>query len=75
MEPAKRYRWRTVGDVNREYALFELWDGEVQLLDVGFSDEGTLEVCLNSSTGGTIIDWTQLLTLLEVGRTLAERDR
>lgn len=75
MVPPKRYRWLKVADVNREYALFELWDGEAQLLDVGFSDDGVLEISLNPGVRGKIIDWTQFLTLLEEGRALAERDR
>jgi hypothetical protein len=69
------YRWRKTTDINREYALFELLEGETPILDVGFSDEGNLEIAFNPSVGGRVVDWTQFLTLLEEGRALAERDR
>lgn len=75
MTIAKSYRWRKVTDINREYALFELMDAGTAILDVGFTDEGVLEVALNPSTGGIVITCDQLLALLDEGRSLAERDR
>lgn len=75
MTIAKGYRWRKATDINREYALFELMDGEAQILDVGFTDEGVLEVSFNPSTCGMVMPWDQLLALLDEGKSLAESDR
>lgn len=69
------YRWRKATDINREHALFELMDGNSQILDIGFTDEGVLEVAINPNTSGIIVTWDQLHALLEEGKTLAERDR
>jgi hypothetical protein len=75
MTTAETYRWRKVTDVNREHALFELLDDETPVLDVGFTDEWVFEVAFNQSIGGKVMEWMQLLKLLEEGRALAERDR
>jgi len=69
------YRWRKTTDINREYALFELLEGETPVLDLGFSDEGALEVAFNPSVRGRIFELQQFLKLLDEGRVLAERDR
>lgn len=69
------YRWRKTTDINREYALFELLAGETPVLDLGYSDEGTLEVAFNPTVGGRIFELEGLLKLLDEGRKLAERDR
>ena len=69
------YRWRKTTDINREYALFELLDGDMPVLDVGFSDEGVFEVAFNSSIGGKTMEWGQFLKLLDEGRALADSDR
>jgi hypothetical protein len=69
------YRWRKTTDINREHALFELLDGETLLLDVGFTDEGIFEVAFNPSISGKVMEWEQLLDLLDEGKALAERDR
>ena len=71
----KSYRWRKTTDIHREYALFELLEGETPILDIGISDAGNLEIAFNPGCSGRVVDWTQFLTLLEEGRTLAERDR
>jgi hypothetical protein len=72
---AKTYRWRKATDINREYPLFELMDGGTQILDVGFTDEGVLEVAFNPGASGIIMSCDQLLTLLSEARSLAEHDR
>jgi hypothetical protein len=69
------YRWRKTTDINREHALFELLDGDVPLLDVGFTDEGVFEVAFNQSISGKVLECEQLYKLLEEDRTLADRDR
>ena len=69
------YRWRKATDVNREHALFELLDGEVPVLDAGFTDEGVFEVTFNSSISGKVVEWSKLLKLLEEGKAFADRDR
>jgi hypothetical protein len=69
------YRWRKTSDVNRDYALFELMCGETALLDLGFSDDETLEIAFNANISGKILGWTELLELLEEGKALAELDR
>lgn len=69
------YRWRKTTDINREYALFELLEGETPVLDLGFSDEGMLEVAFNPSVSGRIFGLEQFLKLLDEGRALAELDR
>lgn len=69
------YCWRKTTDINREHALFELLDGDVPLLDVGFTDEGAFEIAFNPSISGRVLELGQLLKLLDEGRTLADRDR
>lgn len=75
MTPHGIYRWRKTTDINREYALFELLDGETAVLDVGFTNEGLFEVAFNPSIGGKVMEFGELLKLLDEGRGLAERDR
>ena len=70
-----RYRWRKVTDVNREYALFELLEGNTLLLDVGFSDDGLFEITFNPSISGKAFQVKEFLQLLDEGRTFADRDR
>ncbi|KGD61407.1 hypothetical protein Y5S_03745 [Alcanivorax nanhaiticus] len=69
------YRWRKTTDINREYALFELLEGETPVLELGLSDEGILEVVFNPSVSGRIFELEHFLKLLDEGRALAERDR
>ncbi len=69
------YRWRKTTNINREYSLFELLDGEVPILDVGFTDEGIFEIAFNPSIGDKVMEWDHLLKLLDEGRILAEQDR
>ena len=75
MTTSSVYRWRKTSDVNRESALFELMCGETALLDIGLSDDGTIEIAFNASMCGKILGWAELRELLEEGKTLAERDR
>ncbi len=75
MAASETYRWRKNTDINREYALFELLDGEAPVLDVGFSDDEIFEVAFNPGIGGRVMEMVQLLKLLDEGRALAERDR
>jgi hypothetical protein len=75
MKTEKNYRWRKFTDINRENALFELLDDEENILDVGFTDEGILEVAFNQSIGGVIIGWSELIDFLNQGKALAESDR
>jgi hypothetical protein len=75
MTTAGIYRWRKTTDINREHALFELLDGDVPVLDVGFTDEGVFQVAFNPSIGGKAMEWGQFLKLLDEGRDLADRDR
>jgi hypothetical protein len=69
------YRWRKTTDIGREYALFELMDVDVPVLDLGFTDDGVLEVAFNPGIVGKILEWEQFLKLLGEGRALAEGDR
>ena len=75
MAIAKTYRWRKATDINREYALFELMGDSTPILDVGFTDEGVLEIALNPGASGIVMAWDQILALLSEGRSLAEHDR
>lgn len=75
MAASGTYRWRKTTDINRAYALFELMDDTVPLLDVGFTDEGIFEIAFNPSIGGKVMEWEQLQKLLDEGRSIAERDR
>jgi len=75
MTTFEMHRWRKTTDVNREHPLFELLNGETPMLDLGFTDEGILEVAFNTSIGGTIMEWERFLKLLDEGKALAERDR
>lgn len=69
------YRWRKTSDINREHALFELVEGDLTLLNVGFTDEGNFEVAFDPRIAGKIFECELLLKLLEDGRVLAEQDR
>jgi hypothetical protein len=69
------YRWRKVTDVGREYALFELMCGETVLLDLGFSDDGRLEISFDTNICGKTVRWDEFADLLKEGETLAMRDR
>ena len=75
MMTSETYRRRKTTDINRDHALFELLDGVTPLLDVGFTDEGIFEVAFNPSISGKVMEWEQLLELLDEGKALAERDR
>ncbi|MGO4303660.1 hypothetical protein [Cupriavidus sp. RAF12] len=75
MVGTKKYRWRKATDVNREYALFELLEDDILLLDVGFSDDGNFEIAFNPGICGKVIEWTQFLTFVDEGRALSEQDR
>ena len=75
MATSEIYRWRKTTDINREHALFELLNGEVQLLDVGFTNEEVFEVAFNASIGGKVMELEVLLRLLAQGKVLAESDR
>jgi|HubBroStandDraft_2_1064218.scaffolds.fasta_scaffold326586_2 hypothetical protein len=68
-------RFRKAGDINRENALFELLSDDVPILDVGFADDGTLEVAFNEAIGGLIFPCTKLQEWIEKGRKMAELDR
>jgi hypothetical protein len=75
MADSGRYRWRKTTDINRDHALFELWEDDNPVLDVGFTDEGAFEVAFNPGISGKVMEWDQFLKLLGEGRTLAEQDR
>ena len=75
MTTSETYRWRKTTDINREHALFELLDGDITMLDAGFTDDGIFEVAFNPSIGGKVMELEKLLRLLDEGRLLAERDR
>lgn len=68
------YRWRKITDINREYALFELLEGETPILDLGYTDEGVLEISFNFCIANKVLGWEKLFKLLEDGRILAEID-
>ena len=74
MVTAKNYRWRKATDINREYALFELLEDDVPILDLGFSDGGFIEVCFNPSVAGKTFELSKLSNILNEGRELAEQD-
>jgi len=67
VEAAKSYRWRKTTDVNREFAIFELLDGEKIILDVGFSDAGIFEIGFNREIAGAPIEWEKLQKMIEEG--------
>ena len=46
MATSKTYRWRKTTDIHREYALFELVDGDIALLDAGFTMKGFSKLLL-----------------------------
>jgi hypothetical protein len=68
------YRWRKVTDVGREYALFELICGETVLLDIGYSDDGELQIAFDPNICGKTVGCDELVDLLQEGKTLAMRD-
>lgn len=69
------YRWRKASDIGRKHALFELLENEEPMLDTDFLDQGVFEITFNPGIGGKVMEWNQLLTLLDEGKKLAEKDR
>ena len=66
------FRWRKATDINCEFALFELVkDDDQAILDIGFSDDGNLEISFNHEV---ILNWSELLEAVEWGWLLAEAD-
>lgn len=74
MQSSSVLRWRKTTDINRENPLFELLNGEVLLLDVGFNDAGDFEISFNPGVVGKLFEWQQFIKLLEEGKALADRD-
>jgi hypothetical protein len=70
-----RAGWRKTTDVNRKYAVFELVDDGVVLLDVGFSDSDVFEIAFHEGVSNAVVDWDNLFLLLDGGRKLAEADK
>lgn len=68
-------RWRKASDVGREHALFELLVGEEAVMDLGYSDEGVLELAFHAAARGWIVAWPEFETLVAEGRRLADEDR
>ena len=75
MVSLKNYRWRKATDINREFALFELMTDNVILLDIGFSEEGILEIAFHDGIAGLIVEWSKFKEIIEQGKKLAEADR
>jgi hypothetical protein len=75
MPSKNELRLRKATDIKREHAIFELLaDGEV-ILDVGYSDTGTFEVCFSQPIVGNALSWEQLREWIEEGRRMADQDR
>lgn len=65
-------RWRKATDVGRIYPTFELVRNDVIILDIGFSDEGCLEVAFHDGIANVIVDWAELIATIENGKRMAE---
>ena len=70
-----RYRWRKTTDINRDFALFELLQDNVPVLDIGYSNTGTLELAFNLSITDQVISYEDFTSFLAEGRNMADRDR
>ncbi|ETR76402.1 hypothetical protein X566_15640 [Afipia sp. P52-10] len=68
-------QWCKAGDVDREYALFELIYEDVILLDVGYSDDGVFEIAFDEGIANKITDWDSFSRVIEYGRRLADADK
>ena len=68
-------RWRKATDIEREFSLFELVTDLGPVLDVGYSNSGLFEVSFNITSGGLIVDWDALKSIIEEGRLLADEER
>lgn len=55
--------------------MFELLVEGKQILDVGFTDDGVIEIALNPIEKGVVMDLDNFLALLDEGKSLADRDR
>jgi hypothetical protein len=67
-------RWRKASDINREYALYELLSGESILLDIGYSDEREMEVCFHQAISNALINFNELISLLEEAKRMADEE-
>ena len=75
MEVMKNFRWRKVTDIKREHAQFELLDGDVPILDIGYRDDGAFEVAFGPEIVGRIFELKDLEIILSQGKVLADQDR
>lgn len=68
-------RWRKATDVDREHAIFELVVDDMTLLDVGFSDDGILEISFDAGISSTLTSYEEFSLVLARGKQLAEADK
>ena len=68
----KGYRFRKCSDINREYPIFELLEGDCILLDISVSDEGIFEIVLHEAVAGKIFNFDDMISILAEGRKLLE---
>ena len=66
---------RKCSDIDREYAFFEVVEGDDNILfDIGYSDDKLLEVSFHQSITAKTLPAQLLLELLEEGKKLADDD-
>lgn len=68
------FHFRKFTDINRDYPLFELLDGETIIFDIGLSDEGSLEIAFHEGASNRVLKLDEFLKLLEEGRKLVAKD-
>ena len=69
------YHLRKASDINRDYALFELLDGETILADFGVANDGELEIAFHSGLAGKVIRGSEILEWFERGKTMALNEK
>ena len=68
-------RWRKATDIGREHALFELLTkDDVILMYLGFSDDGILELGFSEDIGDVVVNFEDLIRVLQSGKKAAEDD-
>ncbi len=71
----QKLRWRKVTDINRDFALIELLQYDVPILDIGYSNSGKFELAFNLMIANQIIPYEEFMTCLVEGRNMADLDR
>lgn len=71
MDRTPQYRLRKVSDIDRDYPLFELLDGETILADFSLSNAGELEIAFHPGIQGRVTRGEEILEWFKKGKMMA----